>query len=162
MKQVKRAKTPTSDSPRERKPKISKAAAKIIERRKQNEIMLKQMERKIKGTAQNQQLITRNYEHFDSTNQKAKSENLVSNKVRYNSKKAGKGLNLPWKSNHTNGSDSVNTSSKPTPTYLMYSNNTSYSKEGKSANSTTNIKVKKVTKNKGTFNYQSDSQKLKK
>jgi hypothetical protein len=60
--------------------------------------MLKQMEHKIKGRCNNENLITRNYESLNSSKQKAKSENWISNKPNITKKLPSKNFYKPVRS----------------------------------------------------------------
>lgn len=160
MRSNKRDNTPGSSNPATKKPKLSKAAQKILERKKKNEQMLKQMESRIKGRVTNNKLITRNYDQFSSSNKKARSENHTSNKVRYSNKYSTKGSNfgLPQRPNHVKDLSYGYASHKPTDEYIKYSNNTSYSKDCKNLTVSTMSKgdSKQAVSHKTTFNYHTD------
>lgn len=69
---------------------MSKAAKKILDRKKKNQQKLKIMEQKMKNYLKPDETITRNYDTIGSVSNNGKSETSMTHKVRYSSKPAGK------------------------------------------------------------------------
>ena len=76
----------TGSTPNASKPKLSKAAQKIIERKKKNDVIINEMKHKIKGQSSVEDSNTRNYDQTNVSNNKAKSENYISNVLRIKTK----------------------------------------------------------------------------
>ena len=68
------------------KPKLSKAAQKIIERKKKNEVIINEMKHKIKGQSPVEDPNTRNHDQTNVSSNKAKSENHISSILRNKTK----------------------------------------------------------------------------
>lgn len=151
MRQYKRSHTPNNNNSNVKKPKLSTAAQKILERKKKNEQMLRQMETRIKG-------VTRNYDEYNSSTQKAKSENCVSNKVRYNPKRPGKFSNVPKPQSMSKPMNIGYNGNKGSIEVIKHSHNTSYSKDARNLTTSTMSKgsSKQSPSKNGIFNYTQD------